>query len=408
MTNQELLEKLAQDSASEADLALFWDRLKQLSQQEVTNLLAQYENILEQETNAGPVDERMLREMQQRVATWEPPAKLYPLRRHKWRYIAIAASLLILFTAGGYFWFLRNPSQPVVSNNTEIPNHKKIPLDIGPGREGAILILSDGTELLLDSLGNGDITTQNGTRVVLQNGQLSYHPAAKATENIVFNTMTTPKGRQFTLVLPDGSRVWLNAASSLRYPTAFSGKERKVEVIGEVYFEIAQNANLPFRVDIAGKGQLEVLGTSFNVNAYENQAHIDMTLIEGAVKVLAGSKDKKTGTERSVVLRSGQQAQLMTGPQTTTAIKVIDNVDMEKVMAWKNGLFNFNGLTFQEIMQQLERWYDIKVVYENNIPPNKRLAGEMTRGVSLNGLLKQLGEMGVRYKLTGRTLLVLQ
>ena len=405
MTNRELLEKLANNSASEADINLFWERLKHLPQQEVADLMGQYESMLEQEPDFGAADERMFREMQQRIATWETPAKVHPFRANLRRNAAIAASLLILLAIGGYFW-LRHRDPPAI-----VSSKQKLLPEIGPGREGAVLTLADGRNVLLDSMGNGNVATQNGARIELQNGQLAYHPDGEPAKDIVYNTMTTPKGRQFSLLLPDGSRVWLNAASSLRFPTTFSGNMRRVEVTGEAFFEVVPNTSQPFQVNIVNQAVVEVLGTSFNVNAYTNEAVIDMTLLEGAVRVSPAGKDKKTVQQdrsvKAVVLKPGQQARLFTGQQTP-AMKVTDDADMDKVMAWKNGLFNFNGLSFGEIMRQLERWYDIKVVYENDIVPHKRLAGEMTRGVSLNGLLKQLGEMGVRYKLNNRTLLILQ
>ncbi|QEC42975.1 FecR family protein [Pseudobacter ginsenosidimutans] len=405
MTNRALLEKMANNSASEADINLFWERLKHLPQQEVADLMDQYESMLEQEADFGAADEQMFREMQQRIATWETPAKVHSFRANLWRNAAVAASLLILLAIGGYFW-LRHKDPPAI-----VGTNPKLSPEIGPGRDGAILTLADGRKVLLDSMGDGNIAIQNGARIELQNGRLAYHPDGRGAENIGYNTMTTPKGRQYSLLLPDGSRVWLNAASSLRFPTTFSGKQRRVEITGEAFFEVAPNASQPFQVNIANQAGVEVLGTSFNVNAYTNEPVIDLTLLEGTVKVSPASKDQmmeqQDRTGKAVVLKPGQQARLFTGQQTP-AMKVIDDADMDKVMAWKNGLFNFNGLSFGEIMRQLERWYDIKVVYENNTVPNKRLAGEMTRGVSLNGLLKQLGEMGVRYQLNDRTLLILQ
>ena len=144
-------------------------------------------------------------------------------------------------------------------------------MDIPPGREGALLTLADGTQVLLDSLGNGVIAHQNGSTVTLQNGMLAYDPAETTNGEIVYNTISTPNARMFHLVLPDGSKVWLNAASSIKYPTVFLGKERVVEIDGEAYFEIAKNATAPFKVKVDGETEVEVLGTSFNINSYENE-----------------------------------------------------------------------------------------------------------------------------------------
>lgn len=268
--------------------------------------------------------------------------------------------------------------------------------DIAPGRNGAVLTLADGSQVVLDSLGNGVIATQKGAKVLLKAGQLSYAPLQG--EGVDFNRITTPKGRQFKLVLPDGTGVWLNAASSLRYPTSFTGKTRQVEVTGEAYFEVAENANMPFHVNVNGNTNIEVLGTHFNVNAYDNEQHINTTLVEGRIKVSAGTAGA------SVILEPGQQAQR--GRGSATDLKVVSNADIEKITAWKDGLFNFNGATLHEVMRQLERWYDIEVVYEKGAP-DITFWGKMTKDISLNGLLIGLEKSEVHLRLEGRKLIVL-
>lgn len=325
--------------------------------------------------------------------------RLVPLHSAKVmrRWIWAAASVLLALGIGAYLWTANNkhtiPPAVAVSNG-----------EIRSGKDGAILTLADGSKVVLDSLGNGVIALQNGSQAIIRNGELTYHPTGEITGDIVYNTMTTPKGRQFSLLLPDGSRVWLNAASSIRYPTVFAGKERQVEVTGEAYFEVAKNEKIPFRVKLNNKAEVEVLGTHFNVNAYENENTINTTLLEGKVRV------KHTTQENGVILKPGQQAQVINamsvGQNAETVIKVIDNADVDNAMAWKNGLFNFEEAELGEIMRQLERWYDIEVVYEKNIP-NISSMGKMTRDVPLNGLLKNLGKMGLRYRLEGRKLIVL-
>lgn len=321
-------------------------------------------------------------EDQRNVDTDAGADRRIPFLRSWWA----AAALVLALATGAYFW----KSNKTNTGSAAITARA---VDIAPGKDGATLTLADGTQVVLDSLGNGVIANQNGTQVLLKDGELAYNSTGERPLETAYNTITTSKGRQFSLLLPDGTRVWLNAASSVRYPTAFSGKARQIEMTGEAYFEVAKDIKRPFLVNVNNAAEVEVSGTHFNVNAYENENTINTTLLEGRVKVNA------------TLIRPGQQAQV--GNKTQPAIKVINNVDIDKVMAWRNGLFNFNGLTFEEIMRQLERWYDIKVVYENNVVPDKRLAGEMTRGVSLNELLKQLGEMGVRYKLDDRTLIIL-
>lgn len=302
----------------------------------------------------------------------------------------VAASVLLVLILGVYFWFgHKNTGTAVTVANAE---------EIQSGKDGAILTLADGSQVILDSLGNGVIALQNGSQAIIKNGELIYDLTGERTGEVVYNTMTTPKGRQFSLLLPDGTRIWLNAASSIRYPTVFAGQERKVELTGEAYFEVAKNMKKPFLVNVNEKVTVEVLGTHFNVNAYENEATINTTLLEGSVRV----NGKK--------IKLGQQAQIenqLAGQQSQQEIQVVNDADLDKVMAWKNGLIFFSGATLDEIMRQLERWYDIEVKYENNKVPNTQLAGKMTRDVPLNGLLKNFEELGVHYKLRGRKLIVL-
>ncbi|WEK33683.1 MAG: FecR domain-containing protein [Candidatus Pseudobacter hemicellulosilyticus] len=308
--------------------------------------------------------------------------KLLNLRR--W---SVAAAILLLITAAAYL-LLQNQQQ------AKTPENALASTDIGPGKAGAILTLADGRQLVLDSLGTGIIATQSGSNLVLQNGQLAYDPAATIHPTVTYNTMTTPKGRQFTLQLPDGTRVWLNAASSLRYPTSFTGSARNVEVTGEAYFEVARNSKQPFTVRINQKAEVEVLGTSFNITAYPDEPGIRTTLLEGAITV------KEQKDSKAILLKPGQQAQL------TDRVRITGQADIEKTMAWKNGLFNFENMPLPEVMKQLERWYDIEVIYEGKIP-DVQFGGEMSRNVQLSSLLKALQESKVNCRLEGnRRLLV--
>jgi hypothetical protein len=272
--------------------------------------------------------------------------------------------------------------------------------DIAPGKQGAILTLADGRTVVLDSLGNGVVASQGGTKVVLNNGRLAYNTEGAATAEPAYNTMTTPKGRQFQVTLPDGTKVWLNAASSLRYPTAFTGKERTVDVTGEAYFEVApmlsgSGDRMPFIVKINDATQVQVLGTHFNINAYKDEATINTTLLEGSVRIVNGGE--------KAILRPGQQAQ--TG--LSTRIKIVADANVEKVMAWKNGVFDFQDATLEEVMRQLQRWYDIDVVYEKGIP-KLEFIGKMGRDLSLAEVLGGLQLSKVHFRLEeGRRLVVL-
>jgi ferric-dicitrate binding protein FerR (iron transport regulator) len=251
--------------------------------------------------------------------------------------------------------------------------------------------------MVLDSAGNGVITRQNGTSVILKNDGLQYSPEDAGTGEMKYNTVTTSKGRQFRVVLPDGTKVWLNAASYLRFPVAFNAKERMVEFSGEAYFEVAKNAAQPFRLKVPGKIDLEVLGTVFNVNAYTNESNSYTTLVEGAVRI---SLTGKTGG--AVVLKPGEQLQAG-GP----GMEVTRNANVEQATAWKNGLFNFEGVGLREMMRQLERWYDLEVVYEGNVP-DVRFFGEMSRTLQLSDVLAGLERSDVHFRLEeGRRLVVM-
>jgi ferric-dicitrate binding protein FerR (iron transport regulator) len=235
------------------------------------------------------------------------------------------------------------------------------------------------------------VADQHGAAVTLNNGTLDYTGNAHTT-GAVYNSLSTPKGRQFQLILPDGSKVWLNAASSLKYPTVFAGNERRVAVTGEVYFEVAKNPHQPFIVDINDQSQIHVLGTQFNINAYENENAIKTTLVEGSLKFK--SKD-------SVILKPGQQAILTNAKLTTDK-----NADIDKATAWKRGIFNFEDATLEEVMRQIERWYDIEVIYEKGIP-NIRFGGKLRSDLSLSGLLRSLQESEVHFRVEGRKVIVL-
>ncbi|WP_246858859.1 FecR family protein [Chitinophaga sp. XS-30] len=309
--------------------------------------------------------------------------KVQPRRSFRLYWLAAASVLLLAVVAGIYNRETRPAPETAAQATTA---------DIAPGKEGAVLTLSDGTKVTLDSLGNGVVAYQQGTQVIIRNGQLAYDPAGASTAAIAYNTMTTPKGRQFRLQLPDGTSAWLNAASSIRFPTAFTGKERNVRISGEVYFEVAHNAAQPFIVNVDDHAYIKVLGTHFNVQAYRDDASIHTTLLEGSI-VTAG-----------ITLQPGQQARL--SRISGSAPQLADQVDTDKVMAWKNGLFNFNGASLEEVMKQLERWYDIEVIYEKGIP-DITFGGKMTKGVSLKGVLTALEKSEVHFKLEGRKLIVL-
>lgn len=303
--------------------------------------------------------------------------------------LSIAATLIIVaFAAFSTYYFVDKKNVNPISAST---------VDIGPGKSGAILTLSNGKEIVLDNLNDGVVGTQKGASIVLKQNEVVYDSsAAENEEEIAYNKITIPRGRQFRLVLSDGTKVWLNSASSLKYPTAFTGKRRNVEISGEAYFEVAKNANMPFNVKINNQTTIEVLGTAFNVSAYEDEETIYTTLLEGKVRLLQHNLIKGNG-KREAVLAPGEQAQVPYVETKKEGIKVI-RTDTEQVMAWKNGLFNFNEKKLNEVMNQLSRWYDIDVIYEAETP-NIEFWGEMSRSLNLSQVLHLLKKSGVNFKI---------
>jgi transmembrane sensor len=306
------------------------------------------------------------------------------LRLHAW---SAAAVVFLLF--GSIIYFLFQPPRQL-SRIATVQTVKKGVNDAMPGKDGAILTLSDGTQIVLDSLGNGIIAKQGKTAVMLKDGRLMYDQTDKRLRqigDIAYNTMTTPKGRQYQLVLSDGTRIWLNAASSVKYPTVFTGTERQVEVTGEVYFEVAKNAKMPFKVNIGHSAEVEVLGTHFNINAYANEANIKTTLLEGSVKIKANNQIK--------MLEPGQQVQVN---RTAGSMNLVRDVEVAKVVAWKNGAFSFSNADLPAVMRELERWYNVNVTYAGAVPTG-RFSGEIGRGLALSEVLKLLTETRIRYRI---------
>jgi ferric-dicitrate binding protein FerR (iron transport regulator) len=280
-------------------------------------------------------------------------------QRHLWPRIAAAAVIIVLLTAGSYFIFTKRQVKQTAAIETtqEFKNN-----DVAPGGNKAVLILANGAQIILDSAGNGALTQQGNTKIIkLDNGQLSYNSlngSQTLPDKVFYNTISTPRGGQYQVVLADGSKVWLNAASSLRFPTSFAAKEREVELTGEGYFEVAHDATKPFKVSVNGI-EVRVFGTHFNINAYNDEATIKTTLLEGSVKVGKGSASK--------VIRPGEQAQIENDGNALNPKIMVQAVDVDAAVAWKNGRFIFHGNNIQSVMRQLARWYDIDVNYQGNV-----------------------------------------
>lgn len=296
-----------------------------------------------------------------------------------WRRGLSVAAAVILLVIGIWYLSLRSHQPSSAASVAGIAN------DIPPGGARAILTLADGSSIVLDSAHNGQLARQGSAQVVKANGQVSYR-AESNNAAVVYNTMTTPKGGQYQLVLPDGTKVWLNAASSIRYPTVFQGQRREVEMTGEGYFEVARNTDMPFIVKTT-HANVTVLGTHFNINAYDDERNTRVTLLQGAVRV-----------NDAVTLSPGQQA--IAGVGT----RMVADIDTSAVVAWKDGKFQFGETAdIETVMRQVARWYDVQVVYRGNI--TRHIGGTIGRDVTLSHLLKVLQATGaVHFKQDGKTI----
>ncbi|WP_346318033.1 FecR domain-containing protein [Chitinophaga sp. YIM B06452] len=312
------------------------------------------------------------------------PAKVIPWRRRAW-----AAAVVLILASSATYWLLRRPvsiKEPAIATT---PVQK----DIAPGGNRAVLTLGDGTEISLDSAGNGILAQQGNAKVIKTgNGQLQYDAPQNGGQP-VFNKIATPRGGQYTITLPDGSRVWLNASSSLRYPAVFSNSNRVVELKGEAYFEVAKQAGQPFVVKV-DEMEVKVLGTHFNIMAYDDEPAVNTTLLEGAVEV------KKAGVARK--LKPGQGASLH---RRSGELELLPEVNTEEAVAWKNGFIQFEGNDIRSAMRQIARWYDVEVVYKGNVPAHFR--GIIPRNVPVSQVLKMLELTGeVHFEIGDRQIIV--
>jgi transmembrane sensor len=304
-----------------------------------------------------------------------------------WRYAA-AAAIAILLGTGVYTFINHRPKNGLVKTNAPVQQDITAPISAH-----ALITLANGKQIALDSVSDGTLATEgNADLVKTADGQIVYNQrSAAGGRELVYNTLIVPRGSKIvTLTLADGSKVWMNSGSSLRYPVSFMGSERRVEITGEAYFEVAHDPNKKFYV-AAGNVTTEVLGTRFNVNAYSDEGAIKVTLLEGSVKVVSLHLSKGVSTE-NVVIKPGQQA------EAGAAIKVNSDVDMETVMAWKNGLFQMKGTDLASLMRQISRWYDVQVHYEGPLP-QKSFGGSINRDVNLSDVMKALEQYGIRSRM---------
>lgn len=311
------------------------------------------------------------------ILSIKAPAKRFKL----WQRIAAAAAIILVVGVGIFY-----ANQSTGGNNSlaELKAH-----DIAPGSNKAVLTLANGQQISLTDAKNGKLANEANTVIKkTADGQLVYMGADETSREPIYNTISTPVGGQYTLILSEGTKVILNAASSLKYPAQFKGKDRVVELSGEGYFEVAHDQSKPFKVISRGQ-TVEVLGTHFNINSYLDEPNIKTTLLEGSVNV--------NGT----VIKPKQQAIF-----NNRSIQVMD-VDPEEVVAWKNGLFKFDHTDIHTLMRQIARWYDVEVVYEGTVKDG-RFYGKIERSYTLSEVLKVLELGNLHFRVEGRKIIVLQ
>lgn len=390
-----LLEKFAIRKASSEELDRLFDLIKENGGDEtlvsfITSHLEENEPVTEQEMDFWKnqfegFNKRILEYSgltsvdlpgsQQEIEIPVAPAHRIHFLRSAWFRYAVA--IILLFGVGAYFYFTPG-SESIVTTVQQVP----VSNDVAPGSNKAVLTLSDGSKVEL----NAQTTNIQDASAIIENtqGKLQY----QQTQRAVWNTMTTPRGGQYQLSLPDGTNVWLNAASSITYPTAFAGQERKVTVTGEVYFEVAKNARQPFIVQTRSD-VITVLGTHFNVHAYADEPAVVTTLLEGRVSV------DNNGSSR--VLQPGQAT--MNGQ--------VAKADVSQVVAWKNGLFDFNHKPLSQVLKELSRWYDIDINYEGKVP-GITYWGKMQRDLNLSDVLDFLKGSGVQFRMGPDRQLIVQ
>jgi len=376
---EKLFDQYLAETITPADLQQLWKTLEQ--PEHAAAWEAFIEQLCSRENLHGLSNEHEVESALAAIKQQMAPPRIRYLRRWSWA----AASIILLLTAGIYYW----QHQPLKQQRAAIVK----PADeVAQGANTAILTLADGSKITLDSTANQVI--RQGATAIRQQGDSLHYEAKEKGPLIAYNTLATPRGSQFQVTLSDGTKVWLNAASSLQFPVAFSGGERIVKLTGEAYFEVAGNPQQPFKV-VTGGMEVQVLGTRFNLSAYDDESTVKTTLLQGAVKLVSPASQ--------VVLQPGEQGLL---PSPLAAFRV-RTVNPEDAVAWKNGFFAFDNAGIREVMQQIARWYDVEVVFEdNNIKRN--FGGTVSRYKDVTAVLKRLEMTGViHFKMEGRKIIVM-
>lgn len=371
-----LLEKMAAGTITPAEQEALVAYMRTVEGPAYTTLMDQYEQIVLRAEVPGKADPELFTAIRATIAAQEVSHRV----RMRWTTYAAAAAVLFLLL-GGYWYFRQTSQSPMVAGNS-------LKTDLQPGSNRALLTLADGSVVTLDTARN-QVIAQGNTAIHQSHGQLEY-TAEEQNGKVSYNTLTTPRGGQFQVVLPDGTRVWLNSGSSLRYPTAFTGKERSVRLEGQAYFEVVPSAIQPFKVQVK-EMDVWVLGTSFDVMAYADEKNCHTTLQDGAVKVVQGTQ--------TATLQPGEQAVL----QTINRQLSVHAVDVAQEIAWKSGYFEFDNEQLPTIMRQIARWYDVDISY-GTINEKRRFGGRISRNLPLSRVLHILEVNGASFQLEGKLL----
>lgn len=336
------------------------------------------------EEQLGQMEARMEYELKKRMEASRPRPLWKSLHRLVTPSRVAAAVFLILSLAGAWYIMSNQGSKETMTDESTL--HA---MDLPPGSDQGILTLTDGSQIVLGSVSTGMLARQGNTLIQkIEDGLVAY-TGEDASLEPGLNTLTVPSGGKYSLVLPDGSRVWLNAESSITFPTAFSGRKRSVKISGEVYFDVAKDPARPFIVQVGNNRQIRVLGTQFNVNAYSDEEEITTTLLEGSVEILPGGN-----AGLAVRLKPGEQAAF----SETGQISVRHGVNTDEIVAWKNGMFHFEKADIQSVMRQISRWYNVEVVYEGPLP-NRSFSGKIDRQSNASEALDILRFTGLNFRI---------
>ena len=372
----EILTKFQNGTCSDAELKLLdeWYHQLEFNNQPINNQTINDNDVV-------TFTESMLKDFREKVGQG---VKIIPFYRQAiFRKVAAASVVFVVFF-GTYFYLNKSSSKTLV-------NQAIVKKDfIAPSSSKATITLASGQVVALDGISSGTLIANQGAVNVMktEDGQIVYRGTSK---EIAYNTLYNPRGSKvISLRLNDGSIVWLNSQSSIRYPVAFVGDERHVEIMGEAYFEVAKNLTKKFTVASNGV-TIEVLGTHFNMNSYNDDKNIKITLLEGSVKIIKG--------EETSMLKPSQQAQV------ASKIQVLNGANIESVMAWKNGFFSFNGTSVQELINIIGRWYDVGIVFKGAVP-NRQFGGQIAKSANLSQVVKVLNESDLKCALLNGILVI--